>query len=160
MFPPLSPIKGEKATDKVVEGAEVETNDFDLGSEPKLDIICNMIYVFPLKYDIVTEVIEEEAINEELATHKPLCYYVMNDGSVNEDRAILERPYIAMQHNLKPLYIRAKVNGVGMNKVLIDCGVCVNVIPQFLLRKIGKSTTNLSCNNMVLFNYKGRPTNL
>lgn len=85
--------------------------------------------MLPLEYDIVTEVIEEEGLYEELATHKPLCYYVMNDGLVNEDHAIFERPNMDMQQHIKPLYIRAKVNGMGINKVLIDFGVCFNVMP-------------------------------
>ena len=89
--------------------------------------------------------IKEEGLDEELATHKPLCFYVMNDSSINEDHDIFERPDMAMQQNLKPLYIRAKVNGVWINKFLIDCGVCVNVIPQSLLEKIETFTTNLAC---------------
>ena len=93
---------------------------------------------------------------EELATHKPLCYYVMNYGSENEDCAIFERPYIAIQQHLMPLYIRAKVNGVWINKVLIDCGAYVNVMLQSLLEKIGKFTIDLAYNNMGLSNYEGK----
>lgn len=81
----------------------METYNFDSGSEPELDIIYNMIYMFPLEYDTVTKVIKKEGLGEDITTHKPLCYYVMNDGSVNEGRAIFERPDMAMQHHLKPL---------------------------------------------------------
>lgn len=56
-----------------------------------------MILLLPLEYDTATKVIEEEGLDEELATHKPLCYYVMNKGSMNKDCAIFERPYMAMQ---------------------------------------------------------------
>lgn len=151
MFPLLSPINEEKATkDKIVEDADMKTNNFGSGSKSELDIICNMIFVFPLESDTVKEVIKEKGLDEELTTHKPLCYYVMNGGSVNKERAIFERPYMAMQQHLKPLYIRAKVNGVGINKVFIDCGACVNVMPLTLLKKIGRFTVDLACNNMVL----------
>lgn len=121
--------------DKVVEDVDMEIDKFNLGSEPKLDIICNMIFVFPLEYDTVTKVSEEEGLKEELDTHKPLCYHMMNDNSVNEDCAIFERPCVAMQQHLKPLYIRAKVNNMGINKALSDCGACVNVMHQSLLEK-------------------------
>ena len=107
----------------------MEIDNFDSRYELELDIICNMIYVPPLEYDTVTKVIEEEVLDEELATHKPLCYYVMNENLVNKDRGIFERPDMAMQQHLKPLYIRAKVTGVGISKVLIEYGECVNVIP-------------------------------
>lgn len=80
----------------------------------------------------------------------------MNDGSVNEDCAIFERPDMAMKQHLKPLYIRAKVNCVGINKVLIDCVACVNVMPQSLFGKKSESTTDLAYNNMVLSNYEGK----
>lgn len=80
----------------------------------------------------------------------------MNDGSVDKDRAIFERSYMAMQQHLKPLYMRDKVNGVGIKKVLIDYAACANIMPQSLLGKIGKSPTGLACNNMVLSNYEGK----
>lgn len=55
LFPPLSPINKEKETkDKVVEDVDLKTDDLDSRSEPKLDIICNMISVFPLEYDTDT----------------------------------------------------------------------------------------------------------
>lgn len=79
----------------------------------------------------------------------------MHDGSVNEDKAIFERHDMSMQQHLKPLYIRAKVEGVGVNNVLIYCGACINVMPHSLLKRIGKYDTDLKSNNMVLSNYEG-----
>lgn len=81
---------------------------------------------------------------------------MMNDGLVNEDCFIFERLDMAMQQHLKTFYIRAKVNGVGINKVLNDYGACVNVMPQSFLGKIGKSAMDLACNNMVLSYYEGK----
>lgn len=91
-----------------------------------------------------------------MVTHKLLCYYVMNDGFVNEDKDIFEIPDMHMQHHLKPLFIRAKVEHIGINEVLIDCGACINMMPHSLLRKIGKYDTYLKSNEMVLLNYKGK----
>lgn len=91
-----------------------------------------------------------------MVTHKLLCYYVMNDGFVNEDKDIFEIPDMHMQHHLKPLFIRAKVEHIGINEVLIDCGACINMMPHSLLRKIGKYDTDLKPNNMVLSNYEGK----
>jgi hypothetical protein len=72
----------------------------------------------------------ESDFTEEMAIHKPLCYYVMNNGCVEDQHAVFERPDISMMHHLKPLFIQAKINGVGMNKVLVDGGATVNLIPQ------------------------------
>lgn len=52
-------------------------------------------------YSEVTK--EEDESAEEMATHKPLWYYVMNDGFVNEDKAIFERPDMSMQQHLNPV---------------------------------------------------------
>lgn len=99
---------------------------------------------------------EDNGLVEELAKHKPLCYYEMKDGFVNEDKVIFERLDMSMEQNLNPMFIRAKVDNMGINNVLIDGGSCINIIPHFLLRKIGKFDTNLKPHNMVLSNYEGK----
>jgi len=43
-----------------------------------------------------------------------------------------------MKGHLKPLSIQAKVDDIGVNQVLVDGGVVVNLMPQSLLKKIGK----------------------
>ncbi|MCI26726.1 hypothetical protein A2U01_0047923, partial [Trifolium medium] len=48
-----------------------------------------------------------------------------------------------------------KVNNVGVNKVLIDGGAAVNLMSEFLLRKIGKGLSDLHSHNIVLSNYEG-----
>lgn len=50
------------------------TDDFNFLSDPELDIICNIISLFPFKYDTTTEVIEKEGngLAEEMEKHKPL----------------------------------------------------------------------------------------
>lgn len=69
------------------------------------------------------------------------------------------RPYLKdsiWKHNkLKPLYMRAEVECVGINKILVDCGACINVIPHSLLGKIGKYDTYLKPNKTILSNYEG-----
>jgi hypothetical protein len=56
------------------------TSNFS-GSDPSLDIVCNVVSVLPVEYDVPSEVNEVEIdCTEEMAIHKPLCYYVMNNG--------------------------------------------------------------------------------
>jgi len=47
---------------------------------------------------------------------------------------MFERPNHQTQHHLKPLFIQAKINDVGVNKVLVDGGAAVNLLPHFLLK--------------------------
>lgn len=76
------------------EDEDMEIGDFNSGSEDELDIICNMIYVLPIEFIQVTKVIEEDdsGLAEELANQKPLCYYMVNNGLIDEDKATFEWP--------------------------------------------------------------------
>ena len=49
---------------------------------------------------------------------------------------------MTMKSHLKPLLIRAKVEGVTINKVLVDCGATVNIMPHHILTKIIRSKHN------------------
>ncbi|MCI38536.1 hypothetical protein A2U01_0059764, partial [Trifolium medium] len=122
-----------------VEGGHMEADDF-LDSEPDLDILVNVVSILPAEYDVWSKVIdgEDEFDSNELALHRPMCYYVLNNGCLEEKMVTFERPDEGMKSHLKPLFIQAKVNNVGVNKVLIDGGAAVNLMPEFLLRKIGK----------------------
>lgn len=58
---------------------------------------------------------EDNGLTEELGNHKPMCYYVMSNGSIDEYKATFERHDYGMQQHLKPLFISAKVENVGIN---------------------------------------------
>lgn len=109
--------------------------------------------VLPKEYDCVTEVDElEDYEEEEMAKHKPMCYFMINNGCIEEQNAFFERPHEGMKSNLKPLFIREKVENATVNKILVDRGADVNLMPR-LLGKIGKFDTNFRPHNMVLSNY-------
>jgi hypothetical protein len=154
IFPPLSILK----EDLPKEDEEMTSNFSE--SDPSLDIVCNVVSVLQVEYYVPSEVNEVESdFTEEMAIHKPLCYYVMNNGCVEDQHAVFERLEILMMHHLKPLFIQAKINGVGVNKVLVDGGATVNLIPQSFLRKIGLVDSNLKPHNIVLTNYEGTTGN-
>jgi len=62
-----------------------------------------------------------------------------------------------MKNHLKPLFIQTKVDEIGMNKVLVDSGAAVNLMPESLLKRIGKTDKDLKPHNVVLSNYEGKP---
>lgn len=80
---------------------------------------------------------------DEMVGGKPLCYYVMNNSVVEEQKATFERPNPGMMYHLKPLFIRLKCYGVAVNKVFVDGGATVNVMPYTLFKKMGKGDDNL-----------------
>lgn len=79
----------------------------------------------------------------------------MNNGCMEEENASFERLDEGMKQHLKPIFIRSKVDEVGGNKVLIDGGVAMNLMPYFMLKRIGMFDTDLRPHNMVLSNHEG-----
>ena len=58
-------------------------------------------------------------------------------------KVILEKPFVEMTRHIKPLYVRAHLNGGLVSKVLIENGSIVNVMPLRMLRAIGRSISDL-----------------
>ena len=51
---------------------------------------------------------------------------------------MLERPSEKMSQHLKPLYIKIHVDGLPIDRVLIDGGLAINVTPQIMPRDPSK----------------------
>ena len=49
-----------------------------------------------------------------------------------------EEPSLEMTKHIKPIFIKACLNGVVLNRVLVDNSVAVNIIPLSILKKINK----------------------
>jgi hypothetical protein len=61
-----------------------------------------------------------------------LCY---EQRLFEDHHAVFERPNVSMTQHVKPLFIQAKINGVGVNRVLVDGGATVNLLPQPFFRE-------------------------
>lgn len=130
-------------------------DDFDSDSDASLDIACNVVSVLPREYDQVMEVEDPEDMAEmQMEKHKLVCYYIMNNGCVEEQNTFFERPDESMKIHLKPLFIIGRVGNVGVNKILVDGGAAVNLMPHYILRRFGKDETDTKPHNMVLSNYE------
>lgn len=96
-------------------------------------MICNVVSVLPIEYDCPIKVEEsDECDKQEMAKHMLVYYYVMNNGCVEEQGVFFERPDEGIKSHLKPLFIREKFENTGINKVLIDRGASINMIPYFI----------------------------
>lgn len=143
------------STEKSNHEDDMMADDFDSDSDTSLNIACNVVPILPREYDRVIEVEEPEDLTEmEMARHTPVCYYIMNNGCVEEQNSFFERLYESMKIHLKPLFIRGKVGNVGVNKILVDDGVEVNLMPHYMLKRIGKDETDTRPHNMVMSNYE------
>lgn len=140
----------------VVEN-ELLTHNSDSALDDSLDILVGVVSVMPRELDRITEVDDNDSITErEMAAHKQVCYYIMNNGSVEEKNAFFERPSDTMKSHLIPLFITRKVENILVSKKLVDYGATVNLMPYRMLAKIGKYDTDAKPHNMVLTNYEGK----
>jgi len=52
--------------------------------------------------------------------------------------AIFEKPTDDERQNLKALFVKGKVDGQPITKILIDGGAAINIMPYAVYRKLGK----------------------
>lgn len=114
------------------------------------------------EHDSVSEVseAEEDYVHDEVANKKPIFYYVMNNNVIEEQQGIFERPGLRMMYHLKPLFIREKVDNIPVNKVFIDGGATVNLVPHSLFKNMGKTDEDLGSHHMVLSNYEDKTNHI
>jgi len=99
---------------------------------------------------------EKDYNPKDMEKFKSMCCYITDYDCGDQEKAIFEKFNGYMKGPLKPLFIQAKVDNIGINKVLVDGDVDVNLMPQSLLKKIGKCGTGLKPHNIVLSNYEGK----
>jgi hypothetical protein len=63
---------------------------------------------------------------------------------------IFEKPRAKNYKHLKALYLKGYINGYPVNKMLVDTGAAVNIMPYSVLRRLGRSTGDLTKTNVTL----------
>ncbi|PUZ70450.1 hypothetical protein GQ55_2G231600 [Panicum hallii var. hallii] len=63
---------------------------------------------------------------------------------------VFEKPQAKNYKHLKALYLKGYINGQPINKMLVDTGATVNIMPYSVLRRLGWSTGDLIKTNGVL----------
>ena len=60
--------------------------------------------------------------------------------------------------HLRPLYIKAHINGKPISRLLIDGGAVLNVMPYSTVKKLKRSRKNLKETNMTMSNFTSEST--
>ena len=68
-------------------------------------------------------------------------------------QAIFDKP--VKHRHLKALYVKGFVDGKSMNKMLVDGGASVNLMPYTTFRKLGKGLGDLMETDMMLKDFGG-----
>jgi hypothetical protein len=69
---------------------------------------------------------------------------------------IFEKPRAKNYKHLKALYLKGYINGQPVNKMLVDTGAAVNIMPYSVLRRLGRSTGDLIKTNITLSDFNGQ----
>jgi hypothetical protein len=83
---------------------------------------------------------------------------VTENESFEASKMVFEKPSKQMTQHLKPLYIKAHMNGRLVNKVLVDNGALVNILPYKMLSKLAKTEEDLTPLDMVVNGFTREPT--
>ena len=73
-------------------------------------------------------------------------------------KIVFEKLALSMCQHLKPLYIKAHMDGRPVNRVLVDNGVAVNILPTSMLRKLFKTESDLIATYVSISGFAGRAT--
>ena len=68
-------------------------------------------------------------------------------------KIIFEKPALSMCQHLKPLYIKAHMDGRPVNRVLVDNGASINILPTSMLRKLFKIESDLITTYVFVSNF-------
>ena len=71
---------------------------------------------------------------------------------------IFEKPKGKSYKHLKGLYLKGFINGKPINRMLVDTGAAVNLIPYLVLRRLGHSSADLIKTNVMLNDFNGQPS--
>jgi predicted aspartyl protease len=69
---------------------------------------------------------------------------------------IFEKPQAKNYKHLKALYLKGYINGQPINKMLVDTGAGVNIMPYSVLRRLGQPAGDLIKTNITLSDFNGQ----
>jgi hypothetical protein len=69
---------------------------------------------------------------------------------------IFKKPREKNYKHLKALYLKGYINGHPVNKMLVDTGAAVNIMPYSVLCRLGRSTEDLIKTNIALSDFNGQ----
>jgi len=69
--------------------------------------------------------------------------------------AMFEKPSDDERQHLKALFVKGRVDGQPMSKILIDGGAAINIMPHTVYQKLGKEDQDLTKTDMMLNDFDG-----
>ena len=104
----------------------------------------NMVFTLPMEF-LVPFSDDEEISLPDLITQLAL----------DPMTTIFEKPSDGKRQHLKALFVKGRVDGQPVSKILIDRGVAINIMPYVMYQKLGKGDQDLTKTDMMLKDFEG-----
>ena len=69
--------------------------------------------------------------------------------------AVFKKPTVHYRQHLKALFVKGRVDGQPVSKILIDGGAAINITPYVMYQKLGKGDQDLTKTDMMLKDFEG-----
>ena len=112
------------------------------GKGPLADI--NMVFMLPMEFLAPSDNEEEVGLSDQVA-----------QLALDPMMAIFEKPTNCERHHLKALFVKGRVDGQPISKILIDGGAAINIMPYVMYWKLGKGDQDLTKTDMMLKDFEG-----
>ncbi|KAF7150804.1 hypothetical protein RHSIM_Rhsim02G0050900 [Rhododendron simsii] len=152
-----------------------QAKEFRPGQASKMQ--CNMVVFLPSELEVKdnklttmegdmvemgqTAEILKESFNSDLNGDGPSVVILKDEdgGSTTENQAarmIFKKPTPKMTRHIKPLYISECVDGMPINRLLVDNGSAANLMPRSTMLKLGKTDQDLVSSTATLTDFTGQ----
>jgi hypothetical protein len=122
----------EKRIEKEEQGSDVGNDRGGIGEQDVTAV--NMVFQLPDEFMLL----ETEVAQLDLGA----------------ERAVFKKP-AAIGRHMKPFYVKGHIDGVPINRLLIDGGACVNIMPSSVFKRLGHTESELMKTNMTLNGFSG-----
>jgi len=112
------------------------------GKGPSADV--NMVFMLPMEFLAPVSDDEEVDFSDQIA-----------QLALDPMMAIFEKPADNERQHLKALFVKGRVDGQPMTKILVDGGAAINIMPYAVYRKLGKGDQDLTKTDMMLKDFEG-----
>ena len=112
------------------------------GKGPSVDV--NMVFM------LLIEFLAPSSEDEELDFSDQIAQLALDPMT-----AIFEKPTDNERQYLKALFVKGRVDGQPMTKILVDGGAAINIMPYAVYRKLGKGDQDLIKIDMMLKYFEG-----
>jgi len=111
------------------------------GKGPSADV--NMVFMLPMEF-LAPSSDDELELSDQIA-----------QLALDPMTAIFEKPADDERQHLKALFVKGRVDGQPMTKILIDGGAAINIMSYAVYRKLGKGDQDLTKTDMMLKDFEG-----